>query len=49
LKKVERFTSATRRDVPHVVDKRVRYRRRPLPPGWTRYTITIPAGKQRPD
>jgi hypothetical protein len=29
--------------------KRVRYRDRPLPPGWTRYRLTIPAGKDRPD
>jgi hypothetical protein len=44
------YTSLSRRTLPpYLPDKRVRYRRPPLPPGWTRYRITIPAGKERPD
>ena len=44
------FTSVSRRTLPPLLpDKRVRYRHPPLPPGWTRYSLTIPAGKERPD
>jgi hypothetical protein len=48
-KKIKRFMSATRRDVPIIVDKRFRYRHPPLPQDGTSYRITIPAGKDRPD
>jgi hypothetical protein len=44
------FTSISRSTLPPFLpEKRVRYRHRPLPPGWTRYSLTIPAGKERPD
>jgi hypothetical protein len=44
------FTSVSRRTLPpYLPEKRARYRDRPLPPGWTRYSLTIPAGKDRPD
>jgi hypothetical protein len=45
------FTTLKSSDFPYVEDKdkRFRYPRPPLPPGWTRYTIIIPAGKERPD
>jgi hypothetical protein len=36
--------SMTRRQIPPV-DKRARYRRGPLPPGWTSYRITLPPEK----
>jgi len=47
-KKRNAITSITRRQIPPPEDN-VRYQRGPLPPGWVRYTITIPAGKDRPD
>jgi len=49
LKRIKLYTTLKSRDFPYVADKRFRYPRPPLPPGWSRYTITIPAGKERPD
>ena len=43
------YTTLKSSDFPYVEHKRFRYPRPPLPPGWSRYTITIPAGKERPD
>jgi len=47
-KKRNAIITMTRRQIPPPEDN-VRCHREPLPPGWTRYTITIPAGKERPD
>jgi hypothetical protein len=39
------ITTFTMRDVPHFPDKRFRYPRLQLPPGWTRYTFPLPPEK----
>ena len=43
------ITSVTRRQIPHMVNKRVRYRHAPMGFGGMTYRMIIPPGKDRPD